>query len=162
MLNVHWCMAHLDILNMIHWISYIYWIYFDVFIIVKYWIDYSRSHLGWHFRMMFQKLKAQSSNVSFHWNVAKQTFELWALSFRKWHPKWDWLYIWISCTDWMYIDVMNILKSYTYWLYIHELNILIVWILYIEYLVYIEYTLMYWISWYSMYIDVLIILKPWI
>jgi len=37
------------------------------------------------------KLKAQSSNVSFHWNVAKETFELWALSFRKWHPKWDWL-----------------------------------------------------------------------
>ena len=36
-------------------------------------------------------LKAQSSNVSFHWNVVKETFELWALSFRKCHPKWDWL-----------------------------------------------------------------------
>jgi len=47
------------------------------------------SHLGWH----FSKLKAQSSNVSFHWNVAKETFELGALSFRKWHPKWDWLYM---------------------------------------------------------------------
>jgi len=32
------------------------------------------------------KLKAQSSKVSFHWNVAKETFELWALSFRKCHP----------------------------------------------------------------------------
>ena len=39
------------------------------------------------------KLKAQSSNVSFHWNVAKETFELWALSFRKCQPKWDWLYL---------------------------------------------------------------------
>ena len=36
--------------------------------------------------------KAQSSNVSFHWNVAKETFELCALSFGKCHPKWDWLY----------------------------------------------------------------------
>ena len=27
------------------------------------------------------KLKAQSSNVSLHWNVAKETFELWVLSF---------------------------------------------------------------------------------
>jgi len=52
---------------------------------------YSQSHLGWHFRMLFQS-KAQSSNVSFHWNVAKETFKLWALSFRKCHPKWDWLY----------------------------------------------------------------------
>jgi len=37
------------------------------------------------------KLKAQSSNVSFHSDVAKETFEFWALSFRKCHPKWDWL-----------------------------------------------------------------------
>jgi len=51
--------------------------------------EYSQWHLGWHFR----KLKAQSSNVSFHRNVAKETLELWALSFRKWHPKWDWLYM---------------------------------------------------------------------
>ena len=53
---------------------------------------HSRSHLGWYFRMLFQssKLKAHSSNVSFHWNVAKETLELWALSFRKCHPKWDW------------------------------------------------------------------------
>jgi len=40
---------------------------------------YSQSHGGWHLR----KLKDQSSNVSFHWNVAKETFELWALSFDK-------------------------------------------------------------------------------
>jgi len=55
---------------------------------------YSQSHLGWHhkFSNAVSKLKAQSSNVSFHWNVAKETFKLWALSFRKWHPKWDWLY----------------------------------------------------------------------
>ena len=54
---------------------------------------YSLSHLGWHFRMLFQSSKLKNSNVSFHWNVAKETFELWALSFRKCHPKWDWLYI---------------------------------------------------------------------
>jgi len=52
---------------------------------------YSQSHLGWHFRMLFQKLKAQSSNVSFHSNAAKETFELWVLNFRTCHPKWDWL-----------------------------------------------------------------------
>ena len=55
---------------------------------------HNRSHLGWHFRML-SKLKVQSSNVSFHWNVAKETFELWALSFRKCHPKWDWLYLFV-------------------------------------------------------------------
>jgi len=44
------------------------------------------------FSTAVSKLKAQSSNVSFHWNVAKETCELWALSFRKCHPKWDWLY----------------------------------------------------------------------
>jgi len=48
--------------------------------------------LGVTFLNDVSKLKAQSSNVSFHWNVAKETFELWALRFRKWHPKWDWLY----------------------------------------------------------------------
>ena len=42
---------------------------------------------------LVSKLKAQSSNGSFHWNVAKETFELWALSFRKCHPEWDWLCI---------------------------------------------------------------------
>jgi len=41
--------------------------------------------LGVTFSKALPKLKAQSSNVSFHWNVAKETFELWALSFRKWH-----------------------------------------------------------------------------
>jgi len=49
--------------------------------------------LGVTFSHAVSKLKAQSSNFSFHWNVAKETFELWALSFRKWHPKWDWLWI---------------------------------------------------------------------
>ena len=49
--------------------------------------------LGVTFSNAVSKLKAQSSNVSFHWNVAKETFELWALSFWKCHPKWDWLYV---------------------------------------------------------------------
>jgi len=39
------------------------------------------------------KPKAQSSNAPFHRNVAKETFELWASSPRKWHPKWDQLYL---------------------------------------------------------------------
>jgi len=37
--------------------------------------------LGMTFSKDFSKLKAKSSNVSFHWNVAKETLELWALSF---------------------------------------------------------------------------------
>jgi len=53
---------------------------------------YSRSHLGWHFRMLFQSSKLKASMSFFiHWNVTKETFELWALSFRKGRPKWDWL-----------------------------------------------------------------------
>jgi len=32
--------------------------------------------LGVMFSNAVSKLKAQSSNVSFHWNVAKETFEL--------------------------------------------------------------------------------------
>ena len=65
--------------------------------------------------------KAQSSNVSFQWNMAKETFELWALSFRKCHPKWDWLYLydsiyvhgiwWYQCTyiDNIYIDIFQMM-----------------------------------------------------
>ena len=34
--------------------------------------------LGVTFSNAVSKLKAQSLNVSFHWNVAKETFELWA------------------------------------------------------------------------------------
>ena len=52
--------------------------------------------LGVTFSNAVSKLKAQSSNVSFHWNVAKETFELWALSLRKCHPKWNWLYLYIT------------------------------------------------------------------
>jgi len=44
--------------------------------------------LGWN----FWKLKDQSSNVSFAKLQWKETFELEALSFRKCHRKWDWLY----------------------------------------------------------------------
>ena len=49
----------------------------------------SRIHIqpiprGVTFSRALSKLKAQSSNVSFHWNVAKETFELWALSFELW------------------------------------------------------------------------------
>jgi len=47
---------------------------------------------GVTFSNAVSKLKAQSSKVSFHWNVAKETFELWALSFRKCYAKWDWLW----------------------------------------------------------------------
>jgi len=36
---------------------------------------------GVTFSKALSKLKAQSSNVSFHWNLAKETFELWAFSF---------------------------------------------------------------------------------
>ena len=53
--------------------------------------------LGVTFSNAVSKLKAQSSNVSFHWNVAKETCELLALSFRKCHPKWDWLYLPTQC-----------------------------------------------------------------
>jgi len=35
---------------------------------------------GVTFRRALSKLKAQSLNVSFHWNVAEETFELWASS----------------------------------------------------------------------------------
>ena len=56
---------------------------------------YSQSHLGWHFRMLFQssKLKARTSLFTGTWQKRRSSFELWALSFKKWHPKWDWLYI---------------------------------------------------------------------
>jgi len=58
--------------------------------------------LGVTFSKAVSKLKAQSSNVSFHWNVAKETFELWALSFETAFENvdpsgiwWDWLfYFW--------------------------------------------------------------------
>ena len=36
---------------------------------------------GMTFSKALSKLKAQSSNVSFYWNMAKETFELWASSF---------------------------------------------------------------------------------
>ena len=46
--------------------------------------------LGVTFSNAVSKLKAQSSNFSFHWNVAKEMFELWALIFRKWHQaEWE-------------------------------------------------------------------------
>jgi len=49
---------------------------------------YSQSHLGWHFR----QLKAQSSHDSVKRAIRPLSFELWN-SIRKFHPKWDWLYI---------------------------------------------------------------------
>jgi len=58
--------------------------------------------------------KAQSSNVSFHRNVAKETFELWALSFRKWHPKWNWLYHTTSSFVCGYEFVTHIWNPYAY------------------------------------------------
>ena len=67
--------------------------------------------LGVTFSNAVSKLKAQSSNVSFHWNVAKETLKLWALSFRKWHPKWDWLYL--SIFD-MPMYIMNTCQKWRY------------------------------------------------
>ena len=53
--------------------------------------------LGVTFSNAVSKLKAQSSNVSFHWNVAQEALELSKMS-----PKWDWRYIvvhdsWLAC-----------------------------------------------------------------
>ena len=41
---------------------------------------YSQSHLGWHFRMLFQssKLKARSSLFTESWQKRRSSFELWA------------------------------------------------------------------------------------
>ena len=41
---------------------------------------YSRSHLGWYFRMLFQrsKLKAQTSPLTETWQKRLSSFELWA------------------------------------------------------------------------------------
>jgi len=53
-------------------------------------LPYRKSHLV--FECWF-KARSSKLEVSFHWNVAKETFELGALSFRKCHPKWDCLYL---------------------------------------------------------------------
>jgi len=47
---------------------------------VKYCVTYSRSHLGWHFRMLFQswKLKAPTSLLTEMWQKRRSSFELWA------------------------------------------------------------------------------------
>jgi len=66
---------------------------------------------GVTFSNAVSKLKAQSANVSFHWNVAKETFELWVLSFRKCHPKWDWLYIHMLMHTWCIHMLMHICLS---------------------------------------------------
>jgi len=47
----------------------------------------SRSHLGWHFRMLF---RAQSSKFELLFSLKRGKRDVRAL--RKWHPKWDWLY----------------------------------------------------------------------
>jgi len=57
------------------------------------WIRVQPIPLGVTFSNAVSKLKARSSIVFFHWNVAKETFELWALSFRNCHPKWDRVYM---------------------------------------------------------------------
>jgi len=85
--------------------------------------------LGVTFSTALSKLKAQSSNVSFHWNVAKETFELWALSFRKWHPKWDWLYLYTClCTSiicnvhsvYIYVQMYVIYNIPRIYMYVHR------------------------------------------
>ena len=57
-------------------------------------IMYSRSHLGWHFRMLFQssKLERLFCHVSVKRDFRDLSFELWK-GFRKCHPTWDWLYL---------------------------------------------------------------------
>jgi len=57
----------------------------------------SLSHLGWHFRMLFQssKLEAQSrmSLLTRFSEKRHSSFEIWALkSFSNCHRRWDWLY----------------------------------------------------------------------
>ena len=58
---------------------------------------YSRSHLGWHFRMLFQssKLKARTSLFTEMWQKRGSSFELWA--FENVTPsglavKWIWIH----------------------------------------------------------------------
>jgi len=57
--------------------------------------------LGVTFSNAVSKLKAQSFNVTFATFQWKETFEFWALSFkrafRKCHRRWDWLYLHGSC-----------------------------------------------------------------
>jgi len=48
--------------------------------------------LGMTMSNAFSKLKARSSNASFATFQWKETCKLWALSFRKFHCGWDWLY----------------------------------------------------------------------
>ena len=48
--------------------------------------------LGVTFSNAVSSLKFKARTSLFTENVAKEMFELWALSFRKWHPKWYWLY----------------------------------------------------------------------
>jgi len=44
---------------------------------------YSLSHLRWDFSKALSKVKAQSSNVSFHWNVAKEMLEISDVTFER-------------------------------------------------------------------------------
>jgi len=61
------------------------------------------------------KLKAQSSKVSFHWNVVKETFQLWAFENDTLSG------IGCTCIDWPWIR--NLLFS-TYW-YVCQRNVLL-------------------------------------
>ena len=54
-------------------------VFIDTHAYMHMWIYVQPIPLGVTFSNAVSKLKAQSSNVSVHWNVAKETFELWAV-----------------------------------------------------------------------------------
>ena len=70
---------------------------------------YSQSHLGWHFRMLFQssKLKASTSLFTETWQKRRSSFELWAL---KMSPHLGlavlgiWCFLWCYFI-WIHVDV---------------------------------------------------------
>jgi len=84
--------------------------------------------LGVTFSIALSKLKAQSSNVSLHWNVAKETFELWALSFRKCHPKWDWLYFHTYICVFTYGHMCWLVEVGRYLTYVLIVMVTVVWV----------------------------------
>ena len=54
---------------------------------------YSQSHLGWHFRMLFQSSKLKARTCLFTETWQKRCSSFWTLSFRKFRPN-------IFCTSW--------------------------------------------------------------
>jgi len=87
-------------------------------------------HAWWHFRKLprgvtfsktLSKLIAQSSNVSFLWNVTKETFDLWALSFERAFE--NFIPRGIGCIFWKRSHVCMYVYTYIYlymYLYIYK------------------------------------------